>query len=246
MMGALHLDRISWTEAKKEIADGRDIVVVPLGSTEAHGPHLPLGTDAIIADAVGLGLAEKLDAFLAPTLRYGHTPNLMAFAGTISIGAETYKGMVRDIVASLAAHGFKRIVLLPTHGGNFTLLNEMSEELAAMSGVKVISVSDIFGLVDSAHTESAKNGFSPEQAGVHAGEWETGLILGIKPELVEMERAALGFMGSLEEVIAHGDKGLELLSANAIFGDARLASIEAGQDYVQAWIDWAYSVVQAA
>ena len=245
-MGALHLDRISWTEAKKEMAEGRDTIVVPLGSTEAHGPHLPLGADAIIADAVGLGLAEKLDAFLAPTLRYGHTPSLMAFSGTISISSETYKGMVRDIVASLSAHGFKRIVLLPTHGGNFILLNEMSEELAAVAGVAVISVSDIFGLVASAQVESAKNGFSPEEAGVHAGEWETGLILGLKPELVKMELAAQGFMGSLEEVMAHGDKGLELLSQNAIFGDARLATIEAGQGYVQAWIDWAYRLVQAA
>src|SRR3989304_5372215 len=91
----------------------------PFGAVEQPGPHLPLGTDAIFGDEIGLAVAERLDAFLAPTVRVGFSPHHMAFAGTLTVNEETFHAVARSIVRALAEHGFRRIVLLPTHGGNF-------------------------------------------------------------------------------------------------------------------------------
>ena len=79
-MTALHLDRLTWAEVKEEIQKGRDTVVVPFGSTEQHGRHMPLGTDAVLGDEIGWGLAGRLDAFLAPTVRFGCSEHHLAFS----------------------------------------------------------------------------------------------------------------------------------------------------------------------
>src|SRR3990172_8351813 len=110
---------MTWPEVREELSRGRTTVVVPFGAVEQHGPHLPLGTDAIFGDEIGLAVAERLDAFLAPTVRVGFSPHHMAFAGTLTVDEETFHAVARSIVRALAGHGFRRIVLLPTHGGNF-------------------------------------------------------------------------------------------------------------------------------
>src|SRR4030042_2485567 len=83
-MGALLLERMTWPEVRAEVQGGRDTVVVPLGAVEQHGPHLPLGTDAMFGDEIGRAAAERLNAFLAPTIRVGCSHPHLAFAGTIS------------------------------------------------------------------------------------------------------------------------------------------------------------------
>ena len=80
-MGALALDELTWPEVRAEIANGRDTLVLALGATEQHGPHLPLGTDALIGDAAAGAVAERLDAFVAPTVRVGCSEHHLAFAG---------------------------------------------------------------------------------------------------------------------------------------------------------------------
>ena len=84
-MTALHLDRMTWPEVKAEIKNGRDTVIVPFGSTEQHGRHMPLGTDAVLGDELGWALAGRLGAFLAPTVRFGCSEHHLSFAGTISL-----------------------------------------------------------------------------------------------------------------------------------------------------------------
>ena len=115
-MTALYLDRMTWPETAKHIRNGRETVIVPFGSTEQHGRQLPLGTDSVIGDEVGLRLADQLNAFIAPTLRFGCSEHHMAFAGTISIAEDTFQKLVVDVIKSLCKHGFKRIILLPAHG----------------------------------------------------------------------------------------------------------------------------------
>ncbi len=80
-MTAVHLDRLTWTDIKSEIENGRDTVIVPFGSTEQHGRHMPLGTDAVLGDEFGWALAGRLDAFLAPTVRFGCSEHHLSFAG---------------------------------------------------------------------------------------------------------------------------------------------------------------------
>src|ERR671930_2303720 len=121
-MGALELDKLTWPEVQAELESGRDTVVVAFGATEQHGPHMPLATDALIGDELARALAERLDAFVAPTVRVGCSSHHLAFPGTLSIADATFHAIVADLVSSLAGAGFRRVVAVPTHGGNFAPL----------------------------------------------------------------------------------------------------------------------------
>src|ERR671936_1253114 len=128
-MGALALEKCTWPEIQREIEAGRDTVVLAFGAVEQHGHHLPLATDSIFGDELAWRIAERLDAFCAPTVQVGCSKHHLAFPGTMSVEPETFHGVVRDIVHGWARHGFKRIVLLPTHGGNFEPLSAALERL---------------------------------------------------------------------------------------------------------------------
>ncbi len=117
--------------------------MVAFGAVEQHGHHLPLGTDSISATSWSRRLADRLDAFHAPTVRVGCSRHHLAFPGTMSIEEETFQRVVVDIVRGWAGHGFRRIVLLPTHGGNFAPLAGALEQLEPLDGVKVIAISDL-------------------------------------------------------------------------------------------------------
>src|SRR4051794_40993994 len=128
-MGALELDKLTWPEVKAELERGRDTVVIAFGATEQHGLHMPLATDALIGDHFARALAERLDAFVAPTVRVGCSSHHLDFPGTLSLEDQTFHGIVADLVRSLARAGFARVVLLPTHGGNFAPLAAAVEKL---------------------------------------------------------------------------------------------------------------------
>src|SRR5882757_5470969 len=146
-MGALELDRLTWPDVKAEIEAGRDTVVVAFGATEQHGHHMPLATDALIGDHFARELAERLDGFVAPTVRVGCSSHHLAFAGTLSIADETFHAIVADLVSSLAKSGFRRIVLLPTHGGNFAPLAAAVEALPDDQRGRVVALTDIGALL---------------------------------------------------------------------------------------------------
>ena len=243
-MTALHLDRLTWAEIKAEIQNGRDTVVVPFGSTEQHGRHMPLGTDAVLGDEIGWGLAERLDAFLAPTVRFGCSEHHLAFSGTISIGEETFRGIVTDVVASLSGHGFRRIVLLPTHGGNFKPMAEAVTNIEHARGVRILAFTDLGGLVSAAAESSKAFGVNSAKSGAHSGEWETSLMLALRPEQVKMDRAAEGFVGELSEIMSKVFDGIQNLDQNGVLGDPRPASIEAGKQYLEDIIEFLYRWVE--
>jgi creatinine amidohydrolase len=102
---ALDLERMSWPEVREEIEAGRDTIVLSFGAVEQHGLHLPLGTDSIFGDELGRSVAERLDAFHAPTVRVGCSRHHLAFPGTMSVEEETFHGIVGDIVRGWARHG---------------------------------------------------------------------------------------------------------------------------------------------
>jgi creatinine amidohydrolase len=239
-MGALHLDRLTWPEIQDEIARGRDAVLVPFGSTEQHGRHLPVGTDAILGDEFGEAIADRLDAFLAPTVRFGCSSHHLAFPGTITLDEETFRRVVADVVGSLSHYGFKKIVLIPTHGGNFKPLAEASETLAPIPGVEVIAYTDLAGMIDAAFRQSGEMGISPWQSGAHAGEWETSLMLALKPELVRMEQAVAGFVGELAEAMTRVFQGIHALDENGVIGDPGPATAGAGKKYKEDMVEVIY------
>jgi creatinine amidohydrolase len=154
---------------------------VPFGAVEQHGSHLPLETDALLGDRLGPLLAERLDALCAPTVPIGCSEYHMDRAGTLSLRPKTLHLVVRDLVDSLARHGFRTIVLLPTHGGNFAPLAQAARALEPPSGVRIVAVADIDALARALYAASNPRGLPLAEAFAHAGEIETSLVRALAP-----------------------------------------------------------------
>jgi creatinine amidohydrolase len=205
---------------------------------EQHGSHLPLDTDAVLADRLGPLLAERLDALCAPTMRIGCSQHHLASAGTLSLRPQTLQMIVHDLVDSLARHGFRRVVLLATHGGNEPPLQEAGAA-SRREGVRV-AVPSLRVAVHAVLAVARARGVPPGVAGGHAGELETSLMLALAPDLVRT--AAMtepGYTGPLDDAAAKVlfEDGVGALAANGVLGDPRGASSDAGHAYVTAFLD---------
>jgi creatinine amidohydrolase len=231
-MGAVELDRMSWPEVKAEQERGRDTVVVAFGATEQHGPHMPLGTDALLGDHLARLVAESLDAFLAPTVRLGCSEHHLEFPGTLSLSDATFHGIVADLVRSLARGGFARAVLLPTHGGNFGPLAAALERLVPAPGLDVSALTDLGALLAIAQLGEQEHGVALGEGGLHAGEWETSMLMAIHPELVHGDRGEAGYTGDPQAAVgAIFGSGVHTISENGVIGDPARASAEHGARY---------------
>lgn len=227
-------------EVEQAIADGIDTVIITIGSTEQHGLHLPLGTDAIWGEALGDRVARALgNALLAPGLRIGCSEHHMDFAGSLTLGQETFIQVVADLCRSLAHHGFGHIVLIPTHGGNFAPLAKAVEAIRPeLPEVNLIAFTDLMALMDEIFRVGKAQKVMPEQAGAHAGEFETSLMLTVRPELVAMDEAQPGYVGdqlSIAPVVF--EKGFRAVTENGVLGDPRDASAANGEAYLAAMTD---------
>ena len=221
------------------IKKGYDTVVFAVGSNEQHGPCLPVSTDTLLGDALADAVARRLGkALKAPTVNVGCSEHHMAFPGTITLRKETLQNVIRDYVNSLAQHGFKRIVALPSHGGNFGPLGEIAAELrAGHPGVKVIVYHDLQAFVATLMKTSVKLGVSPEAAGAHAGESEVSMMMHVEGDLVKkgMVSKSKGYMGKFNEEVTRRifEHGIGALSPIGVLGDARGASDDHGKRYVE-------------
>jgi creatinine amidohydrolase len=245
-MTAIELDALTWPQVRAEIETGRDTVVVALGATEQHGHHLPLATDALLGDHLARALADRLDAFLAPTLRVGCSAHHLGFAGTMSLSEDTFQAVVGDLVRSLSRGGFRRIVLVPSHGGNFAPLAAAIARLDQPE--RVSALTDLGVLFQIAQLGEREFGVPLSEGGVHAGEWETSMLLAIHPELVRMEHAEPGFTGELQDAIAgmFAPGGVAALSPVGAIGDPARASAEHGERYWSAAVELALEQIEAS
>jgi creatinine amidohydrolase len=231
-VGAAELDRMTWPEIRAEQQRGRDTVVIAFGATEQHGPHMPLATDALLGDHLARLVAESLGAFLAPTVRIGCSEHHLEFPGTLSVSEETFRGIVGDVVRSLARGGFARVVLLPTHGGNFGPLAAALEDLGQVPGVEIRALTDLAALLTIARVGAEEHGVPLGEGGIHAGEWETSMLMAIHPDLVHAERGEPGYTGDPEGAIgAIFGSGVHTVAENGVIGDPARASAEHGVRY---------------
>jgi creatinine amidohydrolase len=246
-VGALELDKLSWPEVDAELAAGRRTVVLALGATEQHGRHLPLATDALLGDHLAHLVADRLDAFVAPTVRLGCSSHHLGYPGTLSLEDKTFHGIVSDVVHSLALGGFERVVLIPTHGGNFAPLAEALEQLRDQEGVQVVGLTDLGVLFRVAQLGAEEFGVPLEQGGIHAGEWETSLLLAAHENLVNMDHAEPGYVGPLQDAVeGMFAGGVRSISENGVVGDPTDASIEHGRRYWQAAVQMVLEQIEAA
>lgn len=200
-----------------EVAAGRPtLLVVPVGSTEQHGPHLPLGTDTLVAVELARRLvAGRRDALLAPAVAYGSSGEHEGFAGTISIGQEALELLVVELVRSASA-SFAAVALVSGHGGNQAPLRRAVDRLVR-EGRPVAW-------------------FAPSFPGdAHAGRTETSLLLALEPRLVRLERAEAGALAPLGQLIeAMRAGGVAAVSDNGVLGDPAGATAGEGVDLLAA------------
>ena len=137
------LARMTWPEVEERLKEC-DIALVPLGSTEQHGPALPLSTDHYIATQFAHRASEMVwndhKVVVTPTITFGFSPHHMEFKGTITLSELTLSSMIADICYSLAQHGFKKIILINGHGGNETAISNALHDMQGNIDAKVYSV----------------------------------------------------------------------------------------------------------
>lgn len=190
------------------------IVAVPLGSCEQHGPHLPLGTDSIIAEYLCQQLASHLASIVvAPTIAISASGEHAGFAGTLSIGTDALSTVLTELVRS--ADWADAVVFVNGHGGNAEAVTR-AQRTAKLEGRKAFAWWP-----------------SLPDADAHAGFAETSMMLAIAPQLVDMSRAQKGNTASLAELEpALRAEGILGVSANGILGDPRDANAQKGFDYL--------------
>lgn len=234
-------------EVEAALAAGFDTAVATFGATEQHGRHLPLGTDAIWGEALGLRVTRALgNALQVPGVRIGRSEHHMDFPGSLTYGETTFNGIVADICHSLARHGFKRIVLIPTHGGNFRPLGAAAELVRPqLPAVQIIAYSDLAGFMDAIFAVAERYGFSRGHTGGHAGENETSLILALRPDLVDLENAEAGYIDDPMKVAGFIMRdGFKSVTPNGVLGNPQGAAGEIGEAYLQALTDLLVAFVQ--
>jgi len=224
--------------ALRSLAASDAIVLLPVASTEQHGPHLATGVDDFLCSEVCRRTAEKLapkqPVVVAPTVWFGLADHHIAFGGTFSISFATYHAVLRDLCRSILQAGFRRIVLVNGHGGNIqalaTLTGELTRELAAP-----IATSTYFmeGLWEAAEILEDQKGV------MHACEAETSMMMAAHPDLVDRSRLneahgpAFDIAGSLMPSLRRFRSFAEL-TPSGVAGDARKASAKKGEALFEA------------
>jgi len=172
------LETLTWQEAKARF-DAGAVVVLPVGAaSKAHGPHLPLGTDALTARALAQRLIERLPVVAAPVVGFGFYPAFTPFAGSQHLTADTFKALMRELIGNFRGHGVRRIAILNTGVSTETPLDEVAREL---DEVAVLHMRLLGGRADS---------LFDNREGGHADERETSVMLALDPRGVRMDRLA--------------------------------------------------------
>ena len=226
-----------WPEVAALVTRGCRTAVLPLGSTEQHGPHLPLDTDTVIGDALAERLcAEVGDAIACPALPVGCASEHLAFPGTLHLEPTTLAAVLRDTIRALGRHGITRAFLFSAHGGNAEPLRAALPELRrACAPIAVDAFTDLGRLSDVLHAVSAACGIPPASAGHHAGEIETSMLLALDPARVRNDSLAPGLLTTADDPHRLFYPDLRANAPDGTVGDPRGADAARGVRYLRAW-----------
>jgi creatinine amidohydrolase len=172
------LERYTWKNARRSFKSTK-VALVPVGSTEQHGPHLPLGTDFLTAQALAESVAKKINTICTPVIPVGVSSHHRQFWGTLWVSPDTFRRYMYEIAISLGYHGIRRIIFVNGHGGNSASLQEVSQRLR-LEGIYSIVYEWWTG---PSVVKLQKRLFKSN--GGHADAIETAMILSIRPELVD-------------------------------------------------------------
>lgn len=215
------------------------VVIVPVGSTEQHGPHLPTQVDSLLVGEIARRAARRVKdtpIVVTPTVWSGLAEHHISLGGTLSLDFQTFFAMLRCLCRSLVRQGFSRILLLNGHGGNIAALTVVVNELAVELDRPIATTS---------YWPLAKDEFAAilerQKTVRHACEAETSMLLALAPELVDMAKAedAVGpTERELAEVVsteaAHRWRSFKARTSHGAIGDPRVATAEKGERLLDA------------
>lgn len=168
----------------RQLPRSKTIAIIPVGSCEQHGPHLPYSTDALLAAEFSRRAAELLRKVLPvivlPSVNFGCSEEHMDFPFTVSLSVSTFASLMEDLCRSLSRTGLRKIVIFNGHGGNTSALNAIVFELRRKTGA-LVAVVDLWRLVENAYSKVRDS----ESKEIHAAEAETSLMLSLFNELVK-------------------------------------------------------------
>lgn len=213
------------------------VALIPVGATEQHGPNLGTGTDFIVAHRMAQRLARRIHpkAIVVPPLPFGLSPHHTGFPGTLTVSAEAFTAICLDVGRSLKSNGIGHVLFVNGHYGNVGILAVLAAQFHYELGLKC-AVSFYFQQAADrvkAHGKTARYG--------HACEVETSVVLALQPDLVRHEALQPGDMIDLPLVHAFNNQPFfhqvpipfHEQTRNGCFGDARLATVEAGEDILE-------------
>ena len=239
------MSSVEWHELRapelRALAKADALVIIPVGSTEQHGPHLPVQVDARLAAEVARRAAARISehgsVVVAPTLWCGLAEHHMAFGATITLDFATFHALIRCVCDSILRHGFRRLVLLNGHGGNIKALDVIAGELQRELGVRVLSatywtVSDV--------AKAFKEILEMQPGVAHACEAETSMMLALEPGLVDRDEMAR-LEGCTRNLSVSGGvyrwRGFEEMTESGVIGFPAAASAEKGERLLAAAAD---------
>lgn len=222
----MRLDQLPWPEVEARAAS--TLLAVPVGSTEQHGPHLPLSTDTDIATALCDRLAERRpDVLVAPAVAYGAAGEHAAFAGTLSIGTAVTEEVLVELGRS--ADAFAAVLFVSAHGGNAAALSAATRRLVSESR-------RVQAWSPGAPAPGERDAGEPGDG--HAGRTETSLMMALRPDAVRLVAAAAGATAPLVDLMpALRAGGVRAVSPNGVLGDPDGASANEGRLLLERWAD---------
>lgn len=214
------------------LLENMPVLVLPVGATEQHGPHLPMGTDSYVAEAIAERVADTLGIGILPTLYYGYSWVWKDILGSATISQKIYEDMIVDLAQHYFRQGIKVFILINGHGANETSLKYACRRVADIRGRRMLYFT----------YNGAKKLFkdlieSPQWNGmVHACEVETSRMLAVCPDLVDMRKAICEYP-DVPVLYGKSDITLGSLSKSGVFGDATKATMEKGNRMIGAIVE---------
>lgn len=258
----LVLQEMTWTDVR-DYLETNDMVIIPIGSTEQHGPHLPLGTDGYLAVETSKRISERTGVVVAPVVLAGYSLYHSGFPGTLSLKPETLEEVLYETAGMLVKYGFRRIMLFNYHGGNNAVQDKVAYRINQTTPATAVAI----GYGGPIQKDESQEFFD-----WHAGVEETSMILFLAPGLARMERAekpVIRFTPKMEELweLSKASPDLEVavsallgtpeetmkggasadLSSNGVWclSDPRTATAELGGKIVRRMVDRASAFIEA-